>query len=368
MIKTVLVAAGGTGGHIYPGLAIAETLRKRHPDWQIIFIGSKTGMEAKIIPDYGFSMDFIRVSGFDRGNPVKMLRAAIKMTSSRKDAKKLLKKYTPDLVIGTGGYTSGILLYLAGKAGIPTLIHEQNAFPGKANRLAASVVSCIALTFIEAKKYFGNAQTELCGNPVRDAFKHIDPVKCREQIGVSTNKRVILATGGSQGAASINKAMLKVSDAYKGDPNVEIYHLIGPKKYDEVFAEAVAIGIDQYDNIHMMDYSKKMDVLMGAADVLISRAGATTIAEMSSSGTPAVLVPYPYAAGDHQRFNAQAVVDAGAGIMIDDNHLTGDLLLATVNDMLADEKKLKTFKQNALAYAKPEAGEKIADIAESLIQ
>ncbi len=367
MIKTVLVAAGGTGGHIYPGLAIAETLRKRHPDWQITFIGSETGMEAKIVPEYGFPMDYIRVSGFDRGNPVKMLRAAMKMTASRKDAKKLLKKHNPDLVIGTGGYTSGILLYVAGKAGIPALIHEQNAFPGKANRLAASSASCVALTFDEAKTYFGNARTELCGNPVRDAFKHINPAKCREQIGVSADKRVILATGGSQGAASINEAMLKVAEAYKGNPKVEIYHLIGPKKYDELMAEAVSLGIDQFDNIHLMDYSNNMDVLMGAADVLISRAGATTIAEMSASGTPAVLVPYPFAAGDHQRFNAQAVVDAGAGIMIEDSDLTGELLLATVNELLFDTKKLEVFKQNALAYAKPEAGDKIADIAESLI-
>ena len=367
-MKTVLVAAGGTGGHIYPGLAIAETLRNRHPDWQIIFIGSKTGMETKIIPNYDFPMDYIRVSGFDRGNPVKMVRAAFKMAVSRNDAKKLLEKYKPDLVIGTGGYTSGMLLYVAGTAGVPTLIHEQNAFPGKANRMAASKVSCVALTFEEAKHYFGNARTELCGNPVRDAFKHIDPVKCREQIGISMNKRVILATGGSQGAASINKAMLKVADAYKGNPTYEIYHLVGPKKYDEVMTEARSMGIDRFDNIHILDYSNEMDVLMGAADVLISRAGATTIAEMSASGTPAVLVPYPFAAGDHQTFNARAVVDAGAGIMIEDSDLTGELLLSTVNELLSNDKKLEEFKQNALVYAKPEAGDKIADIAESLIK
>lgn len=368
--NNVLIAAGGTGGHIYPGLAIASTLKKRWPRANIIFIGSYVGMEKNIVPRYGYPMEFIRATGFARNSPVAILKATKHLFDSARDSRKLLKKYNPALVIGTGGYTCGVLLQQASMRGYPTLIHEQNAFPGKANRMAAKHADVVCLTFNEAAKYFPEGKTVLCGNPVRDAFKDVNRAAMREKLGISPDKRILLATGGSQGARSINTAMVDVIEHFKDNPNVVIYHLSGKKNYDTIVGQLKERGIDadQEDNLHVIAYSNDMDTLMGASDLVISRAGATTIAEISASGTPSILIPFPYATGDHQRFNAQAVEDAGAGIMIEDKDLTGQVLCDAVDKIFWDDKKLAEMKVCAKNYAKIDADEKIVDEAMRLIR
>ncbi|MCH4072631.1 undecaprenyldiphospho-muramoylpentapeptide beta-N-acetylglucosaminyltransferase [Pseudoramibacter sp.] len=372
-MKTVFIAAGGTGGHIYPGLAIASALKKRLPDVKIIFIGSHVGMEKNIVPRYGYPMEFINASGFQRGF-VKKVIAAKNLLKSASDSRKLLNRYHPDLVIGTGGFTSGIILREAAKKKIPTLIHEQNAYPGKSNRWAAQKADVVCLTFQEAAQYFPKDKTMLCGNPVRDAFKNVDRPLMRKKMGLKPEDKMILAMGGSQGAAAINQAMQTVMKDLAQQDDIQIYQITGPKQIEKVCAACDQKGI-VYDktyngptHCHLIAYSNEMEMLMGAADIMIARSGASSICEMAASGTPSILIPYPYAAGDHQRFNAKAMESAGAAIVIDEEALDGEKLEDLLSTLLNEPSKLQRMAQNARAYAKIDADEKIVDQAMALIQ
>ena len=372
-MTTVFIAAGGTGGHIYPGLAIAACLKKRMPDVKIVFIGSHVGMEKNIVPRYGYPMEFINASGFQRGF-VKKVIAAKNLLKSARDSRKLLNRYKPALIIGTGGFTSGIILREAAKKGIPTLIHEQNAFPGKSNRWAAQKADTVCLTFNEAAKYFPAKKTVLCGNPVRDAFKNVDRAAMRQKMKLVPGEKMVLAMGGSQGAAAINRAMQTVMKEWGGREDIQIYQITGPKQIDKVCAALDEAGI-VYDkeyfgptHCHAIAYSNEMEMLMGAADVIIGRSGASSICEMAASGTPSILIPYPYAAGDHQRFNAMAMQNAGAAEVIDEDDLSGARLLKELSALLDDPAHLKAMSENAKAYAKIDADERIVDQAVALMQ
>ena len=363
-MKNILIAAGGTGGHIYPGLAIAACLKKHVPEATITFVGSYVGMEKDIVPRYGYPMEFIRARGFEKGFSLKTI-AALKnvLFDSVRDSKKLLKKYHPAIVIGTGGFTSGMLLKEAAHEGIPTLIHEQNAFPGRANRMASRHADCVALSFIEAKQYFDGAHTVLCGNPVRDEFKSVSKQAMRQRLGLKPEQKMVLAMGGSQGAVSINEAMKDLMSYYYKNKKIIIYQLTGKKNYETIEKELAKkhIIVSKDSNCRLLGSSNPMEVLMGASDLVIGRSGASSIAEMAASGTPAILIPYPYAAGDHQRFNAQAVANAGAGIVIEDDALTGEMLIDKVSHLIQDDQKLETMHECAKGYAKLDADERIVE-------
>lgn len=367
-MKSVLIAAGGTGGHIYPGLAIAACLKKHRPDIEITFVGSHVGMEKDIVPQYGYPMAFINASGFQRGL-IKKAIAVKNILLSALDSRRLIKAYRPQLVIGTGGFTSGILLREAAKMKVPTLIHEQNAYPGKSNRMAAKTADCVALTFEEAAAYFPAGKTVLCGNPVRDDFKHIDRQVMRERLGLADDAVMVLAMGGSQGAVAINGAMRVVTAHYAGRPQVQLYQLTGKKQWEVVTRALDADHIPWGDgtNCHLLAYSNEMPTLMGAADLIIGRSGASSIAEMAASGTPCILIPYPYAAGDHQKFNAVAMARAGAAIVIEEKDLSGRGLIAAAEALIGDADKRQAMAQKALTYAKLDADERIVEKALALM-
>lgn len=367
-MKSVLIAAGGTGGHIYPGLAIAACLKKHRPDIEITFVGSHVGMEKDIVPQYGYPMAFINASGFQRGL-IKKAIAVKNILLSALDSRRLIKAYRPQLVIGTGGFTSGILLREAAKMKVPTLIHEQNAYPGKSNRMAAKTADCVALTFEEAAAYFPAGKTVLCGNPVRDDFKHIDRQVMRERLGLADDAVMVLAMGGSQGAVAINGAMRAVTAHYAGRPQVQLYQLTGKKQWEVVTRALDADHIPWGDgtNCRLLAYSNEMPTLMGAADLIIGRSGASSIAEMAASGTPCILIPYPYAAGDHQKFNAVAMARAGAAIVIEEKDLSGRGLIAAAEALIGDADKRRAMAQKALTYAKLDADERIVEKALALM-
>ncbi|WP_329885885.1 undecaprenyldiphospho-muramoylpentapeptide beta-N-acetylglucosaminyltransferase [Pseudoramibacter faecis] len=367
-MKSVLIAAGGTGGHIYPGLAIAACLKKHRPDVEITFVGSHVGMEKDIVPRYGYPMAFINASGFQRGL-IKKAIAVKNILLSALDSRRLIKAYQPQLVIGTGGFTSGILLREAARMKVPTLIHEQNAYPGKSNRMAAKTADCVALTFEEAAAYFPAGKTVLCGNPVRDDFKHIDRQVMRERLGLADDTVMVLAMGGSQGAVAINGAMRAVMAHYAGRPQVQLYQLTGKKQWEAMTRALDADHIPWGDgtNCHLLAYSNEMPTLIGAADLIIGRSGASSIAEMAASGTPCILIPYPYAAGDHQKFNAVAMARAGAAVVIEEKDLSGERLIAAAETLIGDADKRQAMAQKALAYAKLDADERIVEKALALM-
>ncbi|MBF7097130.1 undecaprenyldiphospho-muramoylpentapeptide beta-N-acetylglucosaminyltransferase [Alkalibacter mobilis] len=352
----VLIAAGGTGGHIYPGIAIAKHISEMEPDSQIKFVGTNRGMETSIVPDNGFELELIRVKGFDRKLSFNTLKSFKELFLGMGDARRLLKAYKPDIVIGMGGYVCGPILLWASRMKIPTIIHEQNAFPGATNKLLSGFVDRIGISFINAREYFKNKnKIFLCGNPVRREFFKTDYESFRNDLGFSKEDFVVVSAGGSLGAESINKAMIQVITSAETIDSLKIIHITGKTKYDDFMAELVSRGIDpdQNNKIKILSYSDSMDKIYGCADLAVSRAGAMSVAELAAVGTPAIFIPYPYATDNHQEYNARSVTDSGGGILILDSDLANDPgILFDKISWLADKRcELETMRARMKAKA-----------------
>lgn len=368
----VLIAAGGTGGHIYPGLSIGEKIREQYPDAQVIFVGSHVGMEKKIIPQYDFPLELIRSRGFERGFSKETIDAVIGTFQSMKDARKLLEKYRPDLVISTGGFTGATLLREAQKKKIPTMIHEQNAFPGRANRLSGKKAARVGLAFKEAEEYFPKEKCFVCGNPVREAFRNPDRPGSREKLGLTDDEFLIVVMGGSQGAQSINKAAIGAIEELEKNPDkagmsLRWRILAGPGNDEEVKAEIREKLGEVPENVEVMSYCNEMDTLLAAADLAVARSGAMSVAEFAACSLPAFLVPYPFAAGDHQTFNAKALVDAGAATMCADDELTSGKIVADIVSITTDADRREAMRKAAHAMSAPEAADTFVAEAFGLI-
>ncbi|WP_302822385.1 undecaprenyldiphospho-muramoylpentapeptide beta-N-acetylglucosaminyltransferase [Eubacterium callanderi] len=366
----ILVAAGGTGGHIYPGLAIADKLKERLPDAEIVFIGSQVGMEKNIVPKEGYPIEYIRVRGFERELSLETLAAVKGIFDGISDSKKVLKRHQPDLVVGTGGFTCGPLLLETAKRGIPTMIHEQNAYPGKTNRMLGKKVDRVAISFKEAAEYFPEDKTFLAGNPVRDVFKQTDRKALRDKLGLKESQRLVVIMGGSQGAGSINNAAASFIVRNADNPEIVVYHLTGRGQYDKVLEKLKENGVklDDCRNINVLAYSNDVHTLIGAGDLVVSRSGAMSVAEIAAVGIPSILVPYPMAAGNHQEFNARVITDNGGGILIHDAELTPDLLAETIPALLRDEKGLEKMRKATKERAILDAGDRICAEALKLIK
>ena len=367
MNKKIIISAGGTGGHIYPGLAVAQALKNLLPDCEITFVGSYVGIEKDIIPDYGYPMRLIHARGFEKGRADQYIDATKAIFNCRKEAAELLKEMQPDIVIGTGGFTGAMLLFEAARQKIPTLIHEQNSYPGRANRLLGKMVDRIGITFESSAKYFPKNKIVRTGNPVREIFKHIDRNALREKLQLKPDQQLILATGGSQGAGSINRAMLSYIET-ADLTNKVIYLLTGEDTYQEVLKTLAEKNIPaDSENLHVLEYSNDMDTLLGAADLVVSRAGATSISEIAAVGAPAILVPFPRAAGDHQTTNARAIADLGGAVIIKDDALSGPRLKQTIESLLKNPRRLASMGKAAGQFGNINADIAMANEAVALM-
>lgn len=364
----VLIAAGGTGGHIYPGLAIAEKIKSENPGAEIIFIGSMVGMEKNIIPQFGYPIEYIRVRGFERKASLETLAAIKGIFDGLSDAKKIIKKHQPDLVIGTGGFTAGPLLLIASRRKIKTMIHEQNAYPGKTNLMLGKRVDRIAISFKEAEKYFPQERTFLAGNPVRSEYHQIDRGELRKNLNLSDSQKMILIMGGSQGAGSINQSALSLIASYIERDDRVVYHLTGKDQYESIKQEVENLGRSPSGHVFVEAYSNEVHRLLGAADLVISRSGAMSVAEIQAVGVPSILVPYPLAAGNHQEFNARVITDPGGGVLIKDRDLTGALLIQTVESLLDDDEKRQHMCRITREQSIINAGDRIYDEINKLME
>lgn len=328
----VIMTGGGTGGHIYPAIAIADKIRERYPHSEILFVGTERGLEKNIVPDNGYPIEFITVEGFNRKNPLKNIKVLKKLNEGNHQAKKLIKSFQPDVVIGTGGYVCGPVVRAAHKAGVKTYTHEQNAFPGVTNKLLEKYVEKVFLGFPEAQKYFKHREKHvMAGNPVRKAFFDADPKASREKLGFSSGDFVLLVFGGSQGAGRINKAMLSVIEAMNGMDGIQVCMATGKRYYDAILHELQEErGITLADNIHILEYISNMDEYLSAADLVISRSGALTVAEVTVCGKAAIFIPSPIVTGNHQFYNAKAVADHGGAMIIEEKDLDNDRLIAQI--------------------------------------
>lgn len=364
----VILSGGGTGGHIYPALTIASQIKVLRPDAEIIFVGTEQGLEKDIIPRYGYPLRFIEVAGFKRSLSFDTLRSLYKMFKGLLDAKKIIEEEKPDLVIGTGGYVCGPIVWIAAKCGIPTCIQEQNAMPGITNKILSGSVKKVFLGYKEAEKYFSGkaAKLEYSGNPIRTEILDFDKAAAYEELGLDPHKKTILVSGGSRGARSINKAMQEVELALSGREEIQILHATGDANYEAYMTELAKLGTVG-DNIFIKPYLHNMPTALAAADLAVFRAGAIGLAELMAKGIPSILVPYPYATANHQEFNARAVEAKGAAKVVLDKDLTGDKILEIIEQLLLHENELNDMAAAAKGLGKPEAAAYIAKQALELL-
>ena len=362
----VLVSGGGTGGHIFPALSIANEVRRRHPDANILFVGAQGRMEMEKVPAAGYKIIGLPVSGFDRKNLLRNVTVVARLLKSMRLARNILKDFKPDIAIGVGGYASGPMLKAAQKQGIPTLLQEQNSFAGVTNKLLAARADCICVAYEGMERFFPQEKIVLTGNPVRRNLLDCGatPEQARQAMGVDPNKKTVLIIGGSLGARTINNAVSAGLEKIGNAGDVQVIWQTG-KFYDQQCSEALsASGVK---NVVQMPFISNMDMAYRAADVVVSRAGASSISELQLLGKAAIMVPSPNVAEDHQTKNAQALVNRDAAIMVTDADAAErlvDTMLATV----ADADKASRLGHNVLQMALTDAAEHIVDQVEKIIE
>ena len=355
-LSSVIIAGGGTGGHIYPGIAIAQEFKRRNENCKIVFVGTARGLENKIVPREGFALDLIAVTALKGVTISKRAKSLLMLPKSFFAVRSLIKKHRPEVVIGVGGYASGPMVLIASLMGVPTMLAEQNAHPGFTNRTLSRFVKAAAVSFSEAKAFFGK-KAEITGNPVRAEFFAIAP----RPSSATTN---IVITGGSQGARAINNAMVEALPLLEVQKEkISIVHQTG-----ELDFERIKAAYDQSPmKAEVKPFIEKIVDEFANADLVISRAGATTVAELAAAGRPALMIPFPLAADDHQRKNAEAVVRAGAGKMILQSELSGERLAKELLALITDTEKLAAMSAASKKLAHPDAAAKVVNIAERII-
>lgn len=356
----ILVSGGGTGGHIYPALAVAQGIQRHWPEAEILYVGTAEGMEATLVPSRGLPFRPISAAGW-QGRKASALGWSLWQTfKGLMQASRIVKKERPDLVIVTGGYVCVPLALAAAIKKVPLLIHEQNAIPGLSNRLIAPWASKIMLTYDEARRFFPRRMRTRCvttGLPIRREIGQVTRQAAQESLCLSSEKKTILGLGGSGGAKSINDAMVYLAQVWKNHPDVQLIHVCGKRDYKRVveLCHEKGLSLDGQGNYQLYPYMDQMEVALAAADLCISRAGAAFMAEMTVCGIPGILIPYPYASGDHQRFNAESLVKKGGAVMIEDRELTGEVLLEKVTPILAQESLRQKMAMASFREAKPRA-------------
>ncbi|MEO6219684.1 MAG: undecaprenyldiphospho-muramoylpentapeptide beta-N-acetylglucosaminyltransferase [Ginsengibacter sp.] len=350
----IIIAGGGTGGHIFPALAIANALKKIRPEIEILFVGAKGKMEMDKIPEAGYKIIGLTISGYDRSSLIKNLALPLKLVKSFFEVRGILKNFKPAAVIGVGGYSSFPVLRVAQIHNIPTFIHESNSLPGRSNILLGKRAKAIFVAVKNMKKYFPENKLVLTGNPVRDIFsKKIFKNEALEFFGLKPGMKTIFVMGGSLGARSINETIELNIDAFKKN-NLQLIWQTG-----KLFAERAAKIEEDRSNIWSNAFISRIEYAYNAADIVVARAGAMTIAELSVVGKPAVFVPYPLAAEDHQASNAMALVEKKAGLIVRDEEVDTKLI-STVLELVNDENMLKTFETNIAEMGNTNADEIIA--------
>ncbi len=357
------MTGGGTGGHIYPGISLARALQKRDKDNEIVFVGTDHGMESEIVPREGFQFHAVNLKGIRRKICLESFYAILLFFGSLITSFKLIKKIKPDLVIGTGGYVSGSVALISSIMGIPTFIHEQNAIPGITNQILSLTSRIVFISFPESKKYFwGKHKTVYLGNPVRENIWQGDKKELISRIAkLSGDKKTILVFGGSKGASAINHTFLDCLNLIDESVWNKWQVLIISGKDDYIMVKE---KIDHYkykENIHTLSYLHQIEDAYDLANLVVCRAGATTVAELTVKGLPAILIPYPYATRDHQLYNARFLQSKHAAIVIPENELSDKKLASELLQLLDNKGKLNMLAQNSRSIGNRKAAEEIID-------
>ena len=359
----ILLAGGGTAGHINPALAIADFIRERKPGADIRFVGTEKGIENKLVPKAGYPLYKIEVYGFKRELSLKNIKKSFILLRAVRECEKIIREFQPDVVIGTGGYVSGPVLYAATKLGVRTAIHEQNAYPGMTSKLLSRRVDKVLISFDESRRYFHTKTSmALVGNPINEKMLFADRETCRRKLGLDERPYVV-SFGGSMGARKLNETVADFIAMHCREGKIQHCHATGKFGWKWMPDRLREAGIDlaAYPQIDMREYIYNMNEVMAAADLIICRAGAITLGELQVMGKPSILIPSPNVTNNHQYYNARALSDAGAAVLIEEKDLTAQRLRQTVDDLLADPRALESMGKRAQSMAILDSVQKIYD-------
>ena len=352
----VLIAAGGTGGHVYPAIAIADALQKECPDAEILFVGTRDHMEWRVVPKAGYDIVHVWISGFHRRLTLKNLLFPIKLITSLIQSFNIIRDFEPDITVSCGGYVAGPVCWMAAKRGIPLVIQEQNSYPGVTNRLLARHAKVIFTAFEEAHEYFPKPKTRLAGNPTRETLTVIDKKEALESFDFKPGNATLLILGGSGGAKTINEAMAASIEKLHNEMKLQIIWQCGEKYFDEL---RVQTKPEDFQNLRLVSFIHNMPAAYAAADLVISRAGALSCSELALTGKPSILIPSPHVAADHQTKNARSMVDHGAAELLTDAEARENLA-GLVEKLIFDRERLRKMNKAARELARPEASRTIA--------
>ena len=356
----VIISAGGTGGHIYPALAILNKIKEHEPDSEFLYIGTHNRMEKDIVPKQGIPFEGIEIYGFNRQNLLMNVKVGFTLLKSKNRCKKLIKDFNPDIVIGVGGYVTVPVVSTAKKLGYKTFIHEQNSIPGKANKYLIKYSDKIGISMKSTEKDFPKEKTVFTGNPCsEDAIKK-EPIK-KSSLGLSEDKKLVLVVMGSLGASTVNEVLVEMLPMVNND-SYEIVFVTGKKDYDEIAKNEFP------NNVKVLPYIDGLSGLMKNTDLIVTRAGASTLSEIIALKVPSILIPSPYVPNNHQYINAMDLVNESAADLIEEKNLTAQVLLNKIEDLLNDDNRLNDMKNNLSKLAIDGSAEIIYNTIKELIE
>ncbi|WP_419750280.1 undecaprenyldiphospho-muramoylpentapeptide beta-N-acetylglucosaminyltransferase [Terrisporobacter petrolearius] len=357
----VLLSGGGTGGHVYPAIAIANKIKEENPDCEILFVGTEKGIESEIVPKYGYELKTVTVQGFRRKMDFENVKRVFKLCKGLEQSRRIVKKYKPDIVIGTGGYVSGPVLFNSALNKTVTIVHEQNSFPGVTNKILSKVVTRVLTSFEDSHERFPEESRNklvLTGNPVRKEILQSRKSTSRKKLGISEDKKMVLCYGGSGGSEEINDAMrLVIKNMVKED--IAFIFATGKLYYDEFMESLRDVSLKPYQRV--MPYLDNMADGLSASDIVIGSAGAISLAEITALGKPSIIIPKAYTAENHQEYNAKSIESQGAGIAILEKDLTPEKLNEVVFKLLGDRELLIDMANASKSIGKPQAIDLIYD-------
>ncbi|KHD84676.1 undecaprenyldiphospho-muramoylpentapeptide beta-N-acetylglucosaminyltransferase [Heyndrickxia ginsengihumi] len=361
----IIVSGGGTGGHIYPALALIRTIKAKHPNTECLYIGTEKGLESKLVPRENIPFKAIHITGFKRSLSIENVKTVLRFIKGVKQCKKMIKEFKPDVVIGTGGYVCGPVVYAAAKLKVPTIIHEQNSVPGLTNKFLSRYVNKVAVCFDSAKDFFDHKKVVLTGNPRASEVLGQRDKKVLQTFHLKENIPTVLIFGGSRGARPINEAVIKALANFVGK-SYQVIYATGDVHYEAVQKEISLIG--QVDNVSVVPFIHNMPEVLRAVDLVVARAGATTLAELTALGVPSILIPSPYVTNNHQEKNARALTEKHAALMLLEKDLTATKLIETIDQILLDKDQTIKMREAARKLGIPDASERLYQVMESLAE
>ncbi|PZD93889.1 undecaprenyldiphospho-muramoylpentapeptide beta-N-acetylglucosaminyltransferase [Paenibacillus sambharensis] len=365
----VVLTGGGTGGHIYPAVAIGRQLQREEPGTELLYIGTGRGLESRIVPELGIPFEAVDITGFRRKLSLDNIKTIIRFVIGVRRARGLLRRFKPDVVIGTGGYVCGPVVYAAAKLGIPTVIHEQNVDPGLTNKFLSRYADTVAVSFEESLSRFGSRSKVLhTGNPCATNVLHADRAKGFKSLGIPEGSRLVLFVGGSRGAKAFNDTMVEMAPQLDEIPGVQFVFVTGETYYEKTSGRIASLKGVPSDRLHIVPYLNNMAEVLAASSLVVSRSGASSLAEITALGVPSILIPSPNVTGNHQEPNARSLADAGAAVMILERDLTGQKLLAEIGGIVGREDRLQAMGEAARKLGMPQSANVIASEIKTLIK